>query len=132
MNLKNAAIIAAGIILAAPVVAQAGEQANIFNFPAGYTTINPQTCKFVTPEVDKRPSATERYARAEDVRDDVLFQCIRKLAVKANKPQPPTTPEPDQCWSEAGEVPRDSGIQLRNYLDKLQDCETHEIEGRNG
>jgi hypothetical protein len=26
------------------------------------------------------------------------------------------------CWAAAGEVPKDSGIALRNYLDKVQDC----------
>lgn len=27
-----------------------------------------------------------------------------------------------ECFSQAGEVPRSSGIELRNYLDKIQDC----------
>lgn len=92
-------ILGVAIILAAPTVASAAqEQAAIFGFPTGYTSINPTSCKFLHPEVDVKPNALERYARAEDIRDDVLFQCIRKLAVKANQPQPPTLPQVDHCW----------------------------------
>jgi len=134
MRFKNAAVLAVGVILAAPVVAQAGEQSNIFNFPAGYTTINPNTCKFAMPEVDKRPSTSERYARAEDVRDDVLFQCIRKLAVKANQPQPPTL-SVDHCWDNPVPAlneaqPDKQGFRdetgakaLRDYIAAVRACE---------
>lgn len=44
--------------------------------PSDYFKINPRTCHFAVPEIDVRPTATERYARAEDSRDDVKFHCL--------------------------------------------------------
>ena len=124
-------ILGVAIILAAPTVASAAqEQAAIFGFPTGYTSINPTSCKFLHPEVDVKPNALERYARAEDIRDDVLFQCIRKLAVKANKPQPPSTPQVDHCWDnpvpQVHIIRKDDwvGVQeLRDYVAAVQACE---------
>jgi len=135
MKFKSATILAASIILAAPVIAQASsEQANIFGFPTGYLKINPATCKFATPERDVKPNAQERYARAEDLRDDVLFACIRKLAVKANQPQPPTL-SVDHGWDNPVTAlneaqPDKQGFRdetgakaLRDYIAAVRACE---------
>lgn len=46
--------------------------------PAGYLSIDGLSCRFVHPEIDVRPSATERLARTEDSRDDVKFQCLAR------------------------------------------------------
>lgn len=68
----------------------ASEHANLIpaGAPSGYLAINPQTCKFIHPEIDVRPSATERYARAEDARDDAKLSCLtRKIdSAKVVKP----------------------------------------------
>lgn len=132
MSFRSAGIIAVGVMLTAVGVAHAsGEQAQV-RFPSGAFAINPTTCKFLHREVDKplgNSWTTGRVAFAyEDGRHDTLDNCLRH---KLNSEQPPTTPPPstDTCWQQAGEVPRNSGIELRNYLDKLQDCETKEVEG---
>jgi hypothetical protein len=44
--------------------------------PSGYLQINPRTCRFVHREIDVKPTPNERYARAEDSRDDVKMNCL--------------------------------------------------------
>jgi hypothetical protein len=51
--------------------------------PAGYLAINPNTCRFLHHEIDVMPTATERYARAEDSRDDVKLGCLTNKLNKA-------------------------------------------------
>jgi hypothetical protein len=77
--LLGAAVIGGGTAIAAT------EGSNLIppGAPAGYLKINPATCKFVHPEIDVRPSPTERYARAEDSRDDVKLSCLTNKIDKA-------------------------------------------------
>ena len=58
-------------------------------------------------------------------------KCLIHRVNRLENEQPPSSPPPteDTCWQQAGEVPKSSGIALRNYLDKVQDCETGEVEG---
>lgn len=65
-------------------------QAHILGLPKGYAQINMATCKFAVKEVDVRPSPSEAYARAEDIRHDALDNCLRhrvnSFKVKAPAP----------------------------------------------
>ena len=91
-----ALLAAAGTAGAATHVVSIGEHEATpasFGFPTGYLKINPATCRFYTPERDVRPGANEPYARAEDLRDDVLFGCLR------NKADRQKTVAPDTCWT---------------------------------
>jgi hypothetical protein len=69
----------------AAFAASHGEVANLIppGAPSGYLTINKGTCRFVHREIDVMPTATERYARAEDSRDDILFNCLRNKSNRA-------------------------------------------------
>jgi hypothetical protein len=136
MNLKHTAIIAGVVALAAPTLAQASDQSAV-HFQTGAFTIDQTTCKFLHREVDQPLGRTWLQGRIafayEDGRHDALDSCLRRNLNKLQNQTPPTAPPPsvDKCWTEAGEVPRNSGIELRNYLDKLQDCETGEVEANN-
>ena len=91
---KVTTTIAAGIaaLTVGGVAYAASEQAQLIpnGAPSGYLAINPQTCKFIHPEIDVKPSPGERYARAEDSRDDAKLSCLTR---KIN--QPKTTPDVD-------------------------------------
>lgn len=62
----------------ARTVREGAQEARILGLPSGYAAINTQTCKFATTEVDVRPSTSEAYARAEDLRHDALDNCLRR------------------------------------------------------
>ena len=71
----------AAVALAVPAVASAmGEHANAEGFPPGYLQINPQTCKFVHPEIDQATSPTwknlRRFTIWEDARHDAKLSCL--------------------------------------------------------
>ncbi len=71
----------AAVALAVPAVASAmGEHTNADGFPPGYLQINPQTCKFLHPEIDQATGPTwknlRRFAIWEDARDDVKLSCL--------------------------------------------------------
>lgn len=87
---KLATLLVVGLLLAAAGTAVAASEhavpALIPNgAPLGYLSINHQTCKFVHPEIDVKPTPMERYARAEDSRDDVKMSCL------ANRKPPKAT-----------------------------------------
>jgi hypothetical protein len=78
---KYVAALAALGALAIPTVAIASSTEQTPNLippgaPSGYLAINKTTCKFIHPEIDVHPTAHERYARAEDSRDDVKLNCL--------------------------------------------------------
>jgi len=86
------------LTLSAIAVAATHETASFIptGAPAGYLKINPQTCRFLHPEIDVRPNAMERYARAEDSRDDVKLSCLTR---KLDTPPKITPPPADTCWT---------------------------------
>lgn len=105
MNHKKR-VLAAVAILCATVgagTAFAAEHANLLpaGAPAWYLKINPQTCRFIHPEIDVRPGPGERYAQAEDSRDDVKLSCLTHKIDAVKAPAPQTDP----CWAKVGAPP---------------------------
>lgn len=91
-------VVFASLALAGTAVAATHESASFIpkGAPSGYLTINPQTCRFIHPEIDVKPNALERYARAEDSRDDVKLSCLTR---KVDTPPKVSPPPVDTCWS---------------------------------
>lgn len=90
MNRIITTILAAVILTGTAAAYASGEHSNLIppGAPKGYLDINPVTCRFLHPEIDVTPSATERYARAEDSRDDVHFQCLNHRLGKVGLGRP--------------------------------------------
>lgn len=85
-----AAISAAVLIVAAVGIATAAtEQSHLAaGMPSGYLSINPQTCKFVHPEIDKREGPTWKGLRTafnwEDARHDAKLVCLTNALKRSN------------------------------------------------
>lgn len=93
MRRINLILLVAAVMLVSAAAARAAlhESANYVppGAPAGYLKIDPATCRFIHPEIDVAPNAHERYARAEDSRDDVKLSCLtRKVDREKVSPAP--------------------------------------------
>ena len=85
----------------ARTLSEGAQEAHILGLPSGYARINTATCKFLVPEVDVKPSASETYARAEDLRHDALDNCLRHRLNTAKTPKPSVDP----CWGKQAPPP---------------------------